>query len=255
MDLMLQDKIALISGASGGIGRVTTLALAREGAQTIMVARREDQLRELAGDVVAAGGRMPMIVVADLTDRDAFGRVREQVFARFPRMDILVNNLGQARPFTLETPDADWDEAFALNFTPPRKLAEVFLPSMKENGYGRIINLTSVLEPQHVSGSMTSKAAVLVWAKGLSRVVAKHGVTVNCISPGILMTEQIRNHYIPRVMPTKEDQERWLAHEIPAGRFGEPEDAAHMIAFLCSPLAGYITGQRICVDGGWNRHV
>lgn len=255
MDLMLKDKFALISGASGGIGRVTTLALAREGVQTIVVARRKDQLEELAVEVTSAGGKRPIVVVEDLTDRASFARVREKVFASVPRMDILVNNLGQARPFTQETPDSDWDDAFSLNFTPPRKLAQAFLPAMKENGYGRIINLTSVLEPQHVSGSMTSKAAVLVWAKGLSREVARHGITVNCISPGILMTDQIRNHYIPRVMPTPEDRERWLTHEIPAGRFGDPEDAAHIIAFLCSPLAGYITGQRICVDGGWNRHV
>ena len=106
-----------------------------------------------------------------------------------------------------------------------------------------------------VSGSLTAKAALLIWAKGLSRVVAKHGVTVNCLSPGILMTDQIRNYFIPRTLPTAADQERFLTHDVPAGRFGEPSDAAHLIAFLSSPKAGYITGQRVYVDGGWNRHV
>jgi 3-oxoacyl-[acyl-carrier protein] reductase len=126
---------------------------------------------------------------------------------------------------------------------------------MKERKFGRIINLTATLEPSHVSGSLTAKAAVQVWAKGLSRVVAKDGITVNCVSPGLLMTEQIRHSHIPRHLPSKEDQERFLKNELPVGRFGDPKDAAQLIAFLSSPRASYITGQRIYVDGGWNRHI
>jgi 3-oxoacyl-[acyl-carrier protein] reductase len=134
-------------------------------------------------------------------------------------------------------------------------MAEAFIPTMRKRGFGRIVNLTGTLEPSHVSGSLTAKAAVQVWAKGLSRVIAKDGITVNCVSPGVLLTDQIKEHYLPRVMPNPEDQERFLAHELPAGRFGNPADAAQVIAFLCSSKASYITGQRIYVDGGWSRHI
>ena len=255
MDLQLKGKIALISGASAGIGRETAKVLAEEGVQTVVVARREALLQELAEEIVAEGGSRPMIIVEDLKNRDAFERIRDKVLGQFGWLDILINNLGQARLFSISTPDSEWDEAFSLNFTPPRKLADAFIPVMRERKFGRIINLTATSEPQHISGSMTSKAAVLAWAKGLSRLVARDGITVNCISPGFLLTDQIKHHYIPRMMPTKEDQESFLQREVPAGRFGDPADAAQIIAFLCSPKAGYITGQRIYVDGGWNRHV
>lgn len=256
MDLQLKGRIALISGASAGIGRETAKVLAEEGARTIVVARRKARLQELADEIAAAGGSRPALIVEDLTDRSAFDRIRKQVLGEFGHVDILVNNLGQARPFSVhDNPDSDWDEAFSINFTPPRKLTEAFLPVMLERKFGRIVNLTATSEPTHVSGSMSSKAAVLAWAKGLARCVARDGVTVNCVSPGYLLTEQIRNNVIPKMMPTKEDQERFIESEIPVGRFGEPGDAARLIAFLCSPKAGYITGQRIYVDGGWNRHV
>ena len=255
MDLFLKGKIALITGASAGIGRETAKLLAEEGVQTVVVGRREAELASLSDEIVAAGGSRPVILTEDLNEIASFDRIRDQVLGKLGHLDILINNLGQARPFTFDTPDEDWDEAFALNFRPPRKLAAAFIPVMKERKFGRIINLTATLEPSHVSGSLTSKAAVQVWAKGLSRVVAKDGITVNCVSPGLLMTEQIRQSHIPRHLPTKEDQERFLKNELPAGRFGDPKDAAQLIAFLSSPRASSITGPRIYVDGGWNRPI
>ena len=255
MDLQLDGKIALITGASAGIGYETARVLAEEGVQTVVVARREAQLQELADRIAARGGRWPLVVVDDVTTKGAADRVRDRVTRELGPLDILINNLGQARPFGMDNPDSDWEEAFNLNFTTSRKLAEAFLGGMRERKFGRIINLASTFEPFGMSGSHTSKAALVVWAKGLSRMVAKDDVTVNCISPGILMTDQIRNHFFPRVVPTKEDQERFMQEEIPAGHFGEPSDAAQLIAFLCSPKAHYITGQRICVDGGWYQHI
>lgn len=255
MDLSLKGKVALISGASGGIGRATAKLLAEEGVQTIVVARGEAKLREFTEEIEASGGARPMILVEDLNLRESVQRIRDQVLSRFDGIDILVNNLGQARPLTWDSSDSDWDEAFGLNFTPARKLARAFIPGMQMRKFGRIINLTATLEPSHVSGSLTSKAAVQVWAKGLSRVVGRDGITVNCVSPGLLLTDQIRQHHIPRWLPTKEAVDKFLEQDLPAGRFGEPEDAARLICFLCSPLAGYITGQRIYVDGGWNRYI
>ena len=255
MNLELDGKIALISGASAGIGRVTAKTLGRESVQTIVVARREPELQALAQEMVAEGSPEPMVIVDDLLDDDSFERVSGRVLGEYGYLDILINNLGQARPFDLDTSEDEWNQAFRLNFTTPRRLAQPFIPGMRERRFGRIINLTATSEPQHVSGSLTSKGALLMWAKGLSRVVAADGVTVNCISPGYLLTEQIKNNFIPQFVPTERDQAEWLAKEIPAGRFGDPSDAANIITFLCSPLAGYITGQRIYVDGGWNRHV
>ncbi len=255
MDLQLNGKTALISAASAGIGRETAKILAREGVQTIVVARREPELQSLAEEISAEGHQCPVVIVDDLTDDGSFDRVTTKVLAAFGGVDIVVNNLGQARPFDLDTTEEEWDEAFRLNFTTPRRLATPFIVGMRDRRFGRIINLTATSEPGHVSGSLTSKAAVLMWAKGLARMVMKDGVTVNNVSPGYLMTEQTKNNFIPRFVPTEKDQQEWFEREIPARRFGEASDAANLITFLCSPLAGYITGQRIYVDGGWNRHV
>ncbi len=255
MDLGLAGKTALISGASAGIGRVTTKTLASEGVQTIVVARREAELQELAGEISAEGHPVPMLIVDDLLEDSSYERVTRKVVDAFGGVDIVVNNLGQARPFDLDTTEEEWEEAFRLNFMTPRRLTTPFVRGMQERGFGRVICLTATSEPTHVSGSLTSKGAVLMWAKGLARMVAKDGVTVNCVSPGYLLTDQIRNNFIPQFVPTAQDQQEWLDREIPAGRFGDPEDAANLITFLCSPLAGYITGQRVYVDGGWNRHV
>jgi len=255
VDLNLGGKTALISGASAGIGRVTTKTLAREGVQTIVVARNGDKLEELAAEVRADGDPEPFVIVDNLLDGQAFDRVAERVAAAFGGVDIVINNLGQARPFDLDTTEEEWSEAFRLNFDTPRRLTTPFIAGMRERGFGRVLCMTATSEPGHISGSLTSKAAVLMWAKGLSRMVMKDGITVNCVSPGYLMTEQIKNNFIPQFVPTQQDQQDWLEKEIPAGRFGEPADAANLLTFLCSPLAGYITGQRIYVDGGWNRHV
>jgi len=255
MDLQLAGRTAVISGASAGIGRETAKALGREGVRVALVARREAELRALALEMVGENSPEPLVIVDDLGDDGSFGRIAATVTAELGGVDMVINNLGQARPFNLDTTEDEWDEAFRLNFATPRLLTKPFLPGMRERKWGRVIAMTATSEPTHVSGSLTSKAALLIWAKGLARMVAKDGVTVNCISPGYLMTDQIRNNFIPTFVPTEREQREWLDREIPMGRFGEPTDAANIIAFLCSPLAGYITGQRIYVDGGWNRHV
>ena len=255
MELGLGGRVALITGASAGIGRATSRLLAEEGAQTILVGRREKELEELAREISAAGGAAPLVVIDDINDPASFERIEASVLAKIDHVDILVNNVGQSRPLAWDSPEAAWEEAFGLNFRPARRLAAAFLPGMRAQKFGRIVSLTATLEPSHVSGSLTAKAAVVVWSKGLSRVVAKEGITVNCVSPGLLLTDQIKNHHIPRWLSSDEERERFLRNELPAGRFGEPEDAARLIAFLCSADSGYITGQRIYVDGGWNRYI
>lgn len=255
MDLQLGGKIALISGASAGIGRETAKVLAGEGVQTVAVARRQNLLDSLAEEIEAAGGPRPMVIAEDLTDRSAFGRIKERVLGAYGRLDILINNLGGSRPLGMNATDDDWDEAFNFNFTPMRKLSEAFVPVMLERKWGRVVCLTASTEPWDVSGSLSTKAAVIVWAKGLSKRVARDGITVNCVSPGFLLTEQIREHYFTHVLPTEADREKFLRDEIPAGYFGEASDAADLIVYLCSPRARYITGQRLYVNGGHDRSI
>ena len=163
-------------------------------------------------------------------------------------MDILVNNAGGSRRFTLEASEAQWDEALTLNFTRQRQLTHRLLPQMIARKWGRIVNITGKSEPEGLNGAFAAKAAVHSWAKGLSREVGKHGITVNCVPPGRIISEQILRNYPP------EFRERESREDIPVGEYGQPEDIANLVCFLASPLARYITGAVIPVDGGLRRY-
>ena len=249
MNLELDGRIALVTGASSGIGRGIAKVLAREGVQTIIVARREPMLQSLAEEIAQAGGVRPLVVVADLYDRASPAHVRDAALAQFGRVDILVNNAGGSRTMPVDSPDDAWDEAFAINFTAVRKMTTVLLPSMQVRKFGRIVNITGSLEPRGVNAANAAKAGVHAWSKGLSREIAKHGITINCLGPGRIHSEQIDQ----RLHPHKDEQVAFAQANIPVGYFGEPEDMAYLVAFLCSPKARYITGQRLYVDGGMHR--
>jgi 3-oxoacyl-[acyl-carrier protein] reductase len=246
MDLGLDGKIAVVTGASTGIGRAIAKALASEGAQTIVIARRTHLLESLQQEIDEGGGKTPLVIGADLYDRGAPERIRDQVLQRFGRADILVNDAGGSRKTTLDASDDVWDESFALNFTAVRKMAHAFLPAMQQQKWGRILNVTGSMEPRVFNAANAAKAGVHAWAKGLSRVIGKDGITINSLQPGRIHSEQIDQ----RVHPTPEDQEQFAQANIPLGYFGDPEDMAHLAAFLCSQKARYITGQRVYVDGG-----
>ena len=248
MDLQLDGKTGIVTGASAGIGRGIALALAREGVHLAITARREDAARETAETIDAAGGPPPVVILKEILDADAPAVNAETAMAELGRVDILVNNAGGSRPFALHTEEARWEEALTLNFTRPRQLTELLIDQMTERGWGRIINITGKSEPEGINGAFCAKAAVHSWAKGLSRLVGPKGVTVNCIPPGRIMSDQIRRNYSPAYR--KEQAET----EIPMRRYGEPEDLAALAAFLASPLAGYITGTVIPVDGGLRRY-
>ena len=256
MDLELAGKIALVTGASGAsMGREIAKVLAAEGAQTVILARRANLLAALQDEIEKAGGKRPIAISADLTDRSVYTRIRDQVLQQCGHVDILVNAAGGARALPKEDDDSihddAWDETFALNFTPARKLARAFLPKMQERKWGRIVNITGSLEPGGQSLSVAAKAGVMAWGKGLSRAVAKFGITVNCIVPGRIHSEQSS-----RLYPTPEIEAKEVAHiGIPVGYFGDPHDIAHAVAFLCSPKARYITGQRVHLDGGMHRAI
>lgn len=248
MDLALGGKTALVTGASMGIGRGIAEALGREGVRLAIAARRGNLLEEVAEGIVARGGVRPVIIVQDVMAEDAADRTAKAALDGLGSVDILINNAGGSRQFGKDATDEQWTEAMTLNFTRPRQLAHRVLDQMIARKWGRIINITGKSEPEGVNGAFSAKAGIHAWAKGLSREVGKFGITVNSIPPGRIMSEQIRRNYSP-------EYRQWQAeHEIPVGRYGEPEDIANLVCFLCSPLAGYITGTVIPVDGGLRRY-
>jgi 3-oxoacyl-[acyl-carrier protein] reductase len=249
MDLQLQGRTALVTGASVGIGRGIAHALAGEGVRLALTARRLDKLRDVAAEIVAAGGVEPVLFEQDMLAADAASRIAQRALEGLGGVDILVNNAGGSRSFKdLHVSEDAWNEALTLNFHRPRQLGDALIDQMIERRWGRIINITGKSEPDHVNGAFCAKAGLHSWAKGLSRMVGAHGITVNCIPPGRIHSEQIFRNYTP-------EYRQWQCeNEIPMGRYGEPEDLAHLVCFLASPKASYITGAVIPVDGGLRRY-
>lgn len=246
MDLQLAGRTCLVSGASSGIGAGIARGLAKEGVRVAITARRAEPLNRLADEISEQGGVRPVVVVGDVTEASDVVRIASAATAALGQIDILVNSAGGARPVTPEASDAIWDEAFALNFTATRRFTEAVLPAMRAQRWGRIINISGSMEPRTLNAATAAKAAVHLWAKGLSCDVAAEGVTINTIAPGRINSEQI----LTKLHPTEEARRAFIAANIPAGYFGDPEDIAHLVSFLASPLARYITGAVLPVDGG-----
>jgi len=245
MDLQLQGRTALVTGASQGLGRAIALGMAAEGIKVAAVARRLDLLEGLRVEILKAGGADPVLIQADLYPEGAAERIAERAVKELGRVDILVNAAGGSRPLPVNAPKEQWAEGLTLNFFRLRELSEALVGGMQANGFGRVINLTGTREPRNLNAAHAAKAAVHVWAKGLSKVVGKDGVTVNCIQPGKLRSEQIDKRW-----PTEELRREWAKKEVPVERMGEPHEMADLAVFLASPRASYITGNIIAFDGG-----
>ena len=244
MNLGIAGKTALVTGASIGIGRGIAKVLAAEGVRLAVVARRRQLLETLRNE---AGAGL-VIIECDLMKENAPKTIADAALAGLGSVDILVNNAGGSRKFQLDSDEAQWQEAMTLNFTRQRQLMHRLLEQMMARKWGRIINLTGKSEPEGLNGAFCAKAATHSWAKGLSREVGKHGITVNCIPPGRIISEQILRNYSP-------EYRQWQSeHEIPVGEYGQPEDIANLVCFLASPLARYITGTVIPVDGGLRKY-
>ena len=248
MDLKLKGRTALVTGASMGIGRAIAVRLAAEGARLAIAARRKDLLEQVADGIEKVGGTRPAIVVADIMQPESPHRIRDEAVRALGKIEILVNSAGGSRPLPADAPDQSWDEALTLNFTRLRQLTHAILPGMIAQKWGRIINITGKSEPERINASFAAKAAVHAWAKGLSREIGKHGVTVNAIAPGRIITEQILRLY------PEDERRKFAEREIPVGEYGQPDDLAVLAVFLASPLARYMTGTVIPVDGGLRRY-
>lgn len=250
MDLRLMGSVAVVTGASAGIGRAITLALVAEGVHVVGVARRKDALDALDAEIGSLGGGELIPVVGDITAAETPRAVHEQVAARFGTLDIIVNNAGDSRPVEIGDADEIWDKSMLLNFDAARRMTEALLPLMVPQRAGRIINITATSEPSDTLNAGTPpKAALHMWAKALSRVVGADGVTVNSVGPGRILSEQM----VTRLYPTQESRDAFARQHIPLGRFGEATELADLVVFLASPRAAYITGQVIHVDGGMSR--
>jgi 3-oxoacyl-[acyl-carrier protein] reductase len=251
MDLGLVGKHCFVTGASAGIGRRTAVALAAEGAVLSIAGRDEAALAGTRDMIVAQGAPVLDMIACDLSQPDGVGVAATAVAQAKRSVEVLVNNAGGGRPYNLDTPlDAEaWDEAFGLNFTAARRLAEAALPAMRRARWGRIITITGALALKRMNAATPAKAAIASWSRALSIQVAADGITVNCIAPGRINSEQVLN----RLFPTEEIRRREIELNVPAGRFGEPEEVAAVVTFLASTRASYVTGAMIPVDGGFLR--
>ena len=248
MDFQLQGRSGLVTGASSGIGKGIALALGSEGVRLAITARRIELLHDVADSITSAGGMRPILIQQDLLEEGAAVAVATQALAALGSVQILINNAGGSRKFSLDSSDDDWDEAMTLNFVRQRQLTALLTDQMIEGSWGRIINITGKSEPDGLNGAFAAKAAMHAWAKGLSREVGKFGITVNSIPPGRIMSEQIERNYTP-------EYRKWQSeNEIPVGEYGDPSDVAALVCFLASPISRYITGTVIPVDGGLRRY-
>ena len=248
MELGIGDRVALVLGASAGIGRAIAVSLAREGARVAIASRSVERL----SDVVAEIGDRATAFAADTGDLARMESLVTEVAERVGPIDILVLNTG-GPPLgnALDNPPEEWEAAYRSLVLAPRLLIETALPGMRERRWGRIVNVasTSVREPlPGLTLSNANRMAALGLLKTLSREVAGDGVTVNTIATGRFATDRLASNY-----GSLEKAERAAEEDVPAGRLGRPEEYGDLVAFVCSERASYLTGAVIPLDGGLTR--
>jgi 3-oxoacyl-[acyl-carrier protein] reductase len=241
----LQGRIALVTGASQGIGRACALELARAGATVALAARNEAKLAEVAAEIEAAGGQAAAFAL-DVSSEDSIKTGARAVIERFGKVEILVNNAGITRDgLMLRMKRPDWDAVIGTNLTGAFLLTQALLSPMLKNRWGRIVNISSVVGRTGQAGQANyaaSKAGLIGLTRSMAREFAARGITVNAVAPGYIET--------PMTAVLNDEQRTKMMAEIPAGRAGTDLEIAQAVAFLASEGAGYITGHVLDVNGG-----
>ncbi|HEY8056236.1 MAG TPA: 3-oxoacyl-[acyl-carrier-protein] reductase [Terriglobales bacterium] len=237
--------VALVTGASQGIGRAIALALAQDGATVVCAARNREKLQAVAAEITAAGGRA-LVLEMDMTSEESIKSGVKQVLAQFGKLDILVNNAGLTRDqLAMRMSRADWDVVIQTNLTAAFLLSQAVLPGMIRGRWGRMVNIASVVGLSGNPGQanyVASKAGLIGLTKSLALEVASRNITVNAVAPGFIATAMTAA--LPEAAQTK------LLDRIPLGRIGSEAEVAAAVRFLASEAASYITGETLSVNGG-----
>jgi 3-oxoacyl-[acyl-carrier protein] reductase len=257
MDLGLRDCRAFVAGASRGLGLACARALAGEGARVFVCSREASAIARAAAEIGAAGH-----AAADVSRPAEVRRVMAEAMAALGGLDCLVTNAGGPPTGAFDKAgDGDWDIAYQLNLMSAVRLIRAALPALKASGRGRIVNLTGYGVKEPISDLVVSdsiRAGVTVMAKTIATDLAPFGITVNTIAPGPILTDRITEIFSARAQSagtTPDELLQRFAATIPLRRLGRPEEIGDLCAYLCSPQAGYLTGQTIVVDGGINRSI
>lgn len=247
MDEAFRDQVAIVTGASRGIGKSIAARLGQGGAHLALFDLDEKGLEQVRVDfAVRFPGRKLLSVPCDVSNHEAVAKAVDRVFSEFARIDILVNNAGITRDsLLLRMSESDWDAVLAVNLKGVFNVSKAVSRYMLKARAGRIVNVSSIVGMIGNAGQTNysaSKAGVIAFTFSLARELASRGITVNAVAPGFIDTDMTQS------LPAETRQA--LQSRIPLGRLGKPEDVAEVVAFLCSPAAGYITGEVVRVDGG-----
>ena len=256
MDLGLKDKVAIVTGSSRGLGLAAARSLGAEGCRVCLCARGEAPLRAAADELARAGAGPSHVraVVADVTRAEGVQAVIDQTMAAFGGIDILVNNVGVAGGAgLLETTDQDWQDAIDQTLMPAVRVSRAAVPHMQRRGGGAIVIVASIFG-REAGGRMTYnavKAAEISLAKSLAQQLASSNIRVNSVSPGSILFEG--GSWWRRQQADPAAIAEFVTRELPFGRFGTPQEVGDVVAFLCSPRAGWISGTSVVVDGCQSR--
>ena len=255
MDLGIAGRVALVMGASKGLGRASAAALARDGARVALSSRSSERIEQAAAEITAETGGEAVPLAADTDAVDELPMLLERVGSSLGPVEILVTNtggppLGDPLSFSRE----DWERAYRNLVLAPIALIEAVVPGMRERGWGRIVNVTSIATKEPIPGLLLSNShrlAAVGAFKTLSRELARDGILLNGVAPGRIATDRIASMADVSLEELRETEQP----DIPVGRLGTPEEFGDVVAFLCSERASYVNGVNLVVDGGLTRGI